>query len=48
LVICLVFYRRAEASQEAQDKSESVIAALQAAGVRVVPSQEQIVSVLGQ
>ena len=47
LVICLVFYRRAEASQEAQDKANQLIAALQQAGVRAVPSQEQIVGVLG-
>ena len=47
LVICLVFYRRAEASQEAQDKANQLIAALQKAGVRAVPSEEQIVRVLG-
>ena len=47
LVICLVFYRRAEASQEAQGKADQLIAALQQAGVRAVPSQEQIVRVLG-
>ena len=47
LVICLVFYRRAEANQEAQDKANQLIAALQQAGVRAVPSQEQVVRVLG-
>jgi hypothetical protein len=47
LIICLVFYRRAEASQEAQGKADQLIAALQEAGVRAVPSQEQIVRVLG-
>ena len=48
LIICLVFYRRAEASQEAQDKANQLISALQQAGVRAVPSQEQIVRVLGR
>jgi hypothetical protein len=47
LIICLVFYRRAESSQEAQDKANQLISALQQAGVRAVPSQEQIVRVLG-
>ena len=47
LVICLVFYRSAESNQEAQDKANQLIAALQQAGVRAVPSQEQIVGVLG-
>jgi hypothetical protein len=47
LIICLVFYRRAEASQEAQGKADQLITALQEAGVRAVPSQEQIVRVLG-
>ena len=47
LIICLVFYRRAESNQEAQDKANQLIAALQKAGVRAVPSQEQIVGVLG-
>jgi hypothetical protein len=47
LVIALVFYRRAETSQEAQGKADQLIAALQKAGVRVVPSQEQVVRVLG-
>jgi hypothetical protein len=47
LVICLVFYRRAESNQEAQDKANQLIAALQQAGVRAVPSQEQIAGVLG-
>ena len=44
LIICLVFYRRAESNQEAQDKANQLIAALQKAGVRAVPSQEQIVA----
>jgi hypothetical protein len=47
LIICLVFYRRAESNQEAQDKANQLIAALQQAGVRAVPSQEQIAGVLG-
>jgi Tfp pilus assembly protein FimT len=47
LVVALIFYRRAEASQEAQDKADQLISALQQAGVRAVPSQEQIVRVLG-
>ena len=47
LIICIVFYRRAESNQEAQDKANQLIAALQKAGVRAVPSQEQIVGVLG-
>jgi Tfp pilus assembly protein FimT len=46
LIICLIFYRSAESSQEAQDKADQLIAALQKAGVRAVPSQEQIVGVL--
>ncbi len=47
LIICLVFYRSAQSNQQAQEKANQLIAALQKAGVRVVPSQEQIVSVLG-
>jgi hypothetical protein len=47
LIICFVFYRSAQSSQEAQDKASQLIAALQKAGVRAVPSQEQIVGVLG-
>ena len=47
LVVALIFYRRAEAGQEAQGKADQLIAALQQAGVRAVPSQEQIVRVLG-
>jgi hypothetical protein len=47
LIIALVFYRRAETSQEAQGKADQLIAALQKAGVRAVPSQEQIARVLG-
>jgi hypothetical protein len=47
LIIALVFYRRAETSLEAQGKADQLIAALQKAGVRAVPSQEQIVRVLG-
>jgi nitrogen fixation-related uncharacterized protein len=46
LIICLVFYRSAQSSQEAQDKANQLTAALQKAGVRVVPSQEHIVRVL--
>ena len=47
LVVALIFYRRAEASQEAQNKADQLISALQQAGVRAVPSHEQIVRVLG-
>jgi nitrogen fixation-related uncharacterized protein len=47
LIICFVFYRSARSSQQAEDKANQLIAALQKAGVRVVPSQEQIVRVLG-
>jgi hypothetical protein len=47
LIICFIFYRSAQSSQQAQDKANQFIAALQKAGVRVVPSQEQIVRVLG-
>jgi hypothetical protein len=47
LVICLVLYRSAESNQVAQDKANQLIAALEKAGVRAVPSQEQIVSRLG-
>ena len=47
LIIALVFYRSAQSNQQAQDKANQLIAALQKAGVRVVPSQEQIVGVLG-
>jgi hypothetical protein len=43
----LSFYRSAQSSQQAEDKANQLIAALQKAGVRVVPSQEQIVRVLG-
>jgi len=47
LIICFIFYRSAQSSQQAPDKANQFIAALQKAGVRVVPSQEQIVRVLG-
>ena len=47
LIICFIFYRSAQSSQQAQDKANQFIAALQKADVRVVPSQEQIVRVLG-
>lgn len=47
LVVCLVFYRSAQSSQQAEDKATQLTAALQKAGVRAVPSQEQIVRVLG-
>jgi len=47
LIIAFVFYRSAKSDQQAQDKANQLIAALQKAGVRVVPSQEQIVRVLG-
>jgi len=47
LVVCLVFYRSAQSSQQAEDKANQLTVALQKAGVRAVPSQEQIVRVLG-
>lgn len=47
LIICLVFYRSAQSNQQAEEKANQLIAALQKAGVRVVPPQEQIVGVLG-
>jgi Tfp pilus assembly protein FimT len=47
LVICFVFYRGAQSNQQAEEKANQLIAALQKAGVRAVPSQEQIVGVLG-
>ena len=47
LIICFVFYRSAQSNQQAEEKANQLIAALQKAGVRVVPSQEQIVRVLG-
>jgi Tfp pilus assembly protein FimT len=47
LVISFIFYRSAQSNQQAQDKANQLIAALQKAGVRAVPSQDQIVSVLG-
>jgi hypothetical protein len=47
LIVCLVFYRSAQSNQQAEDKANQLIAALQKAGVRIVPSQEQIVRVLG-
>jgi hypothetical protein len=47
LIICLVFYRSAQSNQQAEEKANQLIAALQKAGVRAVPSQEQIAGVLG-
>lgn len=47
LIISFIFYRSGKSDQQAQDKAEQLTAALQKAGVRVVPSQEQIVRVLG-
>ena len=47
LIVCLVLYRSAQSNQQAQEKADQLIAALQKAGVRAVPSQEQIVGVLG-
>ena len=47
LVICFVFYRGAQSNQQSEEKANQLIAALQKAGVRAVPSQEQIVGVLG-
>ena len=42
---CLLSQSRG--GQEAQDKANQLITALEKAGVRAVPSQEQIVGVLG-
>ena len=47
LIIAFIFYRSAKSDQQAQDKANQLIAALQKAGVRAVPSEEQIVRVLG-
>jgi hypothetical protein len=47
LIIALVFYRSAQSNQQAQEKANQLIAALQKAGARVVPSQQQIIGVLG-
>ncbi len=47
LVIGFIFYRSAKSDQQAQDKANQLTAALKKAGVRAVPSQEQIVRVLG-
>jgi acetyl esterase/lipase len=35
LIICLVFYRSAQSSQQAEDKANQLIAALQKAGIPV-------------
>jgi hypothetical protein len=47
LIVCFAFYRSAQSNQLAQEKAAQLTAALQEAGVRAVPSQEQIVRVLG-
>ena len=47
LIVCLVFYRSASRTNRPRKKPNQLIAALQKAGVRAVPSQEQIVGVLG-
>jgi Tfp pilus assembly protein FimT len=47
LIIALVLFRSAQSNQQAQEKADQLIAALQKAGARVVPSQEQIIGVLG-
>jgi Tfp pilus assembly protein FimT len=46
LIIAFIFYRSAKSDQQSQDKANQLIAALQKAGARAVPSQEQIVRVL--
>ena len=47
LIIALILFRSGQSDQQAQDKANQLTAALQKAGVRAVPSQEQIVRVLG-
>ena len=37
LIICFVFYRTAQSNQQAQDKANQLIAALQKAGVNARP-----------
>ena len=45
LIVCLVFYRSAQSNQQAQERPAD--RRTPKAGVRAVPSQEQIVGVLG-
>jgi hypothetical protein len=47
VVIGLIAYRGNESTREAEDKADQFIGALQEAGVENVPSQEQVVGVLG-
>jgi Tfp pilus assembly protein FimT len=47
LIIALILFRSGQSDQQAQDKANQLTAALQKAGVRAVPPQEQIVRVLG-
>ena len=47
LIIAFVFFRSARSDQQAQAKADQLIAALDKAGARAVPSQEQITRVLG-
>lgn len=48
IVLALVFYRSAEQTRDAEEKADQLIAALADAGAAASPSQEQIVSVLGE
>jgi hypothetical protein len=47
MVIGLITYRPGKSDRAAEDKANQLIAALQQAGATHVPSQEQIVGVLG-
>lgn len=47
MVTGLIFYRSAEATREAEQKADELVAALEEAGA-TAPSTEQIVRVLGQ
>lgn len=47
MVIGLITYRGNESTREAEEKADQFIAALQQAGATRVPSQQQVVGVLG-
>jgi hypothetical protein len=47
MIIGVIVYRGNEETREAQDKADQLIAALEDAGAERLPSQEQIVGVLG-
>jgi hypothetical protein len=47
LVIALIAYRGAKENEKANEKAEQFIALLQKAGVQRLPSQDQVVRVLG-